>query len=85
MMSATSGNKPGDPPLPLEVEDFLSHLVVEKGRSSNTLAAYRRDLRKYSDFLGPTTVLEARYDDVESFAQALANACLLYTSDAADE
>ena len=80
MMSATSGNKPGDPPLPLEVEDFLSHLVVEKGRSSNTLAAYRRDLRKYSDFLGPTTVLEARYDDVESFAQALANAGLARTT-----
>jgi integrase/recombinase XerD len=33
--------------LPLEVEDFLTHLAVEKGRSANTLASYRRDLRHY--------------------------------------
>jgi integrase/recombinase XerD len=33
--------------LPLEVEEFLSWMVAEKGRSPNTLAAYRRDLRTY--------------------------------------
>ena len=33
--------------LPLEVEDFLTHLAVEKGRSTNTLVSYRRDLRYY--------------------------------------
>src|SRR5205085_6320787 len=38
--------------LPFEVEDFLTHLAVEKGRSANTLAAYRRDLRRYLAFLG---------------------------------
>ena len=37
--------------LPLDVEDFLSHLLIEKGRSPNTLAAYRRDLTKYAAFL----------------------------------
>ena len=39
------------PPLPAEVEELLSWLAVEKGRSANTLAAYRRDLAAYVDFL----------------------------------
>jgi integrase/recombinase XerD len=33
--------------LPLEAEDFLTWLTVERGRSANTLSAYRRDLRAY--------------------------------------
>lgn len=37
--------------LPLEAEEFLSWLVSERGRSANTLAAYRRDLEKYSAWL----------------------------------
>ena len=31
--------------VPLEAEEFLTWLAVERGRSANTLAAYRRDLR----------------------------------------
>jgi integrase/recombinase XerD len=38
-------------PLPGEVEEFLSWLGVERGRSPNTLAAYRRDLTAYAEFL----------------------------------
>ena len=38
-------------PLPAEVEELLSWLAVEKGRSANTLAAYRRDLAAYWEFL----------------------------------
>ena len=37
--------------LPLEMEELLSWLGVEKGRSANTLAAYRRDLAAYQEFL----------------------------------
>lgn len=37
--------------LPLEAEDYLTSLAVEKGRSANTLAAYRRDIRHYRAFL----------------------------------
>jgi integrase/recombinase XerD len=37
--------------LPLEVEDFLVWLRAERGRSSNTVAAYRRDLVAYLDWL----------------------------------
>ncbi|MBA2624220.1 MAG: site-specific integrase, partial [Acidimicrobiia bacterium] len=33
--------------LPLEVEELLSWLSAERGRSPATLAAYRRDLRAY--------------------------------------
>jgi integrase/recombinase XerD len=34
-------------PLPLDVEEHLTWLAAEKGRSPNTLRAYRRDLRSY--------------------------------------
>jgi integrase/recombinase XerD len=37
--------------LPLGAEDFLSWLASERGRSANTLAAYRRDLAQYCDWL----------------------------------
>ncbi len=39
------------PPLPAPVEGLLSRLAGEKGRSANTVAAYRRDLVAYVDFL----------------------------------
>ncbi len=39
-------------PFPLDIEDFLLWLAVERGRSLNTLAAYRRDLRGFWDWLG---------------------------------
>lgn len=37
----------GDDDLPVEVVDLLTWLRVERGRSANTLAAYRNDLRAY--------------------------------------
>lgn len=37
--------------LPAPVEEFLSWLAVERGRSENTLAAYRRDLVTYVEFV----------------------------------
>ncbi len=42
---------PLSPPLPLAAEEFLTWLSVERGRSANTLAAYRRDLRTYGAWL----------------------------------
>jgi integrase/recombinase XerD len=38
-------------PLPLEVDEYLSWLVAERGRSANTVAAYRRDLVHYTAWL----------------------------------
>jgi integrase/recombinase XerD len=37
--------------VPLEVEEFLSWMTSERGRSRNTVAAYRRDLRAYCAWL----------------------------------
>jgi integrase/recombinase XerD len=37
--------------LPLEVEEFLSWMLTERGRSRNTLDAYRRDLTAYTIWL----------------------------------
>jgi integrase/recombinase XerD len=37
---------------PLEVEEFLTWLAVERGRSQNTLVSYRRDLLQYCEWLG---------------------------------
>ena len=37
--------------LPLAVEEFLTWMATERGRSQNTLAAYRRDLNSYCEWL----------------------------------
>ncbi|HXY46014.1 MAG TPA: site-specific integrase, partial [Acidimicrobiales bacterium] len=38
-------------PLSRDAEEFLSFLAVEKGRAPASIAAYRRDLRAYEEFL----------------------------------
>ena len=38
--------------LPLLAEEFLTWMTTERGRSRNTLLAYRRDLVGYTDWLG---------------------------------
>ncbi|MFZ9481894.1 MAG: site-specific tyrosine recombinase XerD [Ilumatobacteraceae bacterium] len=58
--------------LPLEIEEFLSWMASERGRSANTLAAYRRDLVGYSGWLaaeGLRLATVAR-GDVDRFVQA---------------
>ena len=42
--------------LPGLVEAFLDHLVAERGVSRHTVAAYRRDLRRYAECLSGTGV-----------------------------
>ncbi len=56
-------------PLPIEVEEFLSWLVAEKGRAANTLAAYRRDLNGYCDWLTDSgaTVLDVSASQLVEF------------------
>ncbi len=46
-------------PLPGEALEFLSWLSVERGRSVNTIAAYRRDLTGYVAFLRARGLLPA--------------------------
>jgi integrase/recombinase XerD len=63
----------------VSVEEYLSWLAVEKGRAANTLAAYRRDLTAYAQFLdgrGLTveTVTEPVVEDYVAFLRAAGRA-----------
>jgi integrase/recombinase XerD len=65
---------PVDEPLelPLEAEEFLVWLSAERGRARNTIAAYRRDLLRYSEWLAgrSTDPLGASADDVVAWIGA---------------
>ena len=52
-------------------EEFLSWLAVEKGRRPNTLAAYRRDLVVYAEWLGERELGDVSESDIELFVAAL--------------
>jgi integrase/recombinase XerD len=41
----------GTSPAARLVRSYLDHLTVERGSSANTLSSYRRDLRRYLDYL----------------------------------
>ena len=43
-----------------QVNEYLRHLTIERGLSVNTLAAYRRDLGRYTDWLAAQGVSDAR-------------------------
>jgi integrase/recombinase XerD len=75
----TGGKGPGDAaearlmPLSLDGEEFLSWLAVERGRATNTLAAYRRDLRAYEAWLRQrqTALTDVTEADVLAYVAAL--------------
>lgn len=53
---------------------YLAHVTVERGLSTNTVAAYRRDLTRYCEFLAArelTTLADVRRADVAAFAEAV--------------
>jgi integrase/recombinase XerD len=54
-----------DSPLRRLIASYLDHLTVERGLSANTLASYRRDLRRYSDHLA-----DAGRDDLREVTEA---------------
>jgi integrase/recombinase XerD len=62
--------------LPLEMEEYLTWLATEKGRSVNTLTAYRRDLRGYAGWLHErgTGLAEVTPGDVEAYVAVLREA-----------
>jgi len=58
------------------VTDYLQHVGVERGLAANTLAAYRRDLARYSNFLAGQGVErpgDITRHHVTAFAQALSD------------
>jgi integrase/recombinase XerD len=60
--------------LPPPVEDFLTWLVVEKGRAGSTIEAYRRDLHVYLAYLGPMRVEDVTPGTVDGFIAHLRSA-----------
>ncbi|MEY4224717.1 MAG: tyrosine recombinase XerD, partial [Actinomycetota bacterium] len=55
--------------LPIDAEEYLSWLVAERGRSANTVAAYRRDLAGYCEWLRgrEKSVLDVKSADIDAF------------------
>jgi integrase/recombinase XerD len=58
--------------LPLDAEEFLSWLTVERGRSPNTIAAYRRDLNAYCAYLARRKIAleDVAEEDIERYVAA---------------
>lgn len=58
--------------MPVEVEDYLSWLVAERGRSPNTVAAYRRDLLGYCRWLDAKreSPLSVQATEIDVFVQS---------------
>lgn len=60
-MTALPADTTGEPPvLPVEAEDFLTWLLVERGRAHSTVEAYRRDLVAYWTYLGSIGCVSVR-------------------------
>ncbi len=56
------------------VTGYLDHLTVERGLAANTIASYRRDLRRYTEYLDAAGVRglgEVAESDVAGFLAAL--------------
>ena len=51
---ATAPTVPPQSPIDRAVTAYLQHMGVERGLAPNTLAAYRRDLARYSRYLAGT-------------------------------
>ena len=62
------------------VEQFLRYTALERGRSANTVAAYRRDLDKWSDAVGRRDVDSVTAADVTAHLTALRPAGLASSS-----
>lgn len=52
------------------VERFLRYTALEKGRSANTVEAYRRDLTKWAEFLGDKTFENLKPENVTEFIES---------------
>jgi integrase/recombinase XerD len=70
-------------PIEVAADQYLRHLAIERGLSANTLAAYRRDLAVYAEFLaeaGVETPEGVAPAHVSAFARHLAARSLVASS-----
>ena len=59
-----------------QLKDFLTHLLIERGLSSNSYDAYRRDLTSYQGHLsnrGISSFSSATRHDIHEFIASLRN------------
>lgn len=63
----------GSPPTPMEIEEFLTWLRLERGRASSTVEAYRRDLRAWAAHLRSLgrAVVDVSEDDIVGWVHDL--------------
>ena len=57
-----------------QLQGYLDHLTIERGVAANTLSSYRRDLRRYAEYLtqrGIDTLAAVTENDVSEFLVAL--------------
>ncbi|MEV6774584.1 site-specific tyrosine recombinase XerD [Nocardia sp. NPDC051030] len=57
-----------------QIDAYLDHMTVERGAARNTLSAYRRDLKRYQDFLdvrGVETLARVAETDIGDFMVSL--------------
>ena len=66
--------------LPLALRTYLDHLAVERGLAANTLTSYRRDLRRYLEFLD-----EQGVTDVDAIDEQLVSSFLMRLREGDDD